>query len=280
MKSLLCLLALVLCISRADAFSLKLDGDLTWNVTGPQCGFRLKGGLQNISDGTTGSLKLVLIAAKSPEGVPRYIVGEYNLGQLPAGYQFNNFTVKTNATFPATNGGFDFTIAALEYTTAGWRTQLIVDGGSRSVLNENFVDQIKWTTPTKDVILPPDSIPAGHIINLTDRATDDFNKFPSNWQERTKLTTGKGGKVTVTNKSRDIKVDYSYFVAKRRFKGKKYSTGNLVVTQTLSGKITYQAKITLYFQRPNSGFYQSKVSGALWNGELNSSKTLGSFKLQ
>ena len=131
---------MMFCLARVDATVLRLEGDLTWNVTVPQCGFKLNGELQNLGSAGTGPIKLVLWATPAPYPSAGYNVGEYTLGQIPAGSQLSDFTVKTKSNLPFVNGTFYFTIAVVEYTLAGWRNVLLVPTGTRALYNGNFVD--------------------------------------------------------------------------------------------------------------------------------------------
>lgn len=212
MKTLLCLLAMTFCAIRAEAAFLNLNGTLSYNVTVPQCGFRLKGELQNVGLTATGAIKLVLWATRDPypNVIPSpangYIVGEYTLGSLGSGYQFDNFTVRTKSDLPFVNGDYYFTIAVLELTTAGWRNQLFVPTGARELFNGNFADQETWSLPDKTVIAPPDKLLNGVIIDLLEKATGDENRFPTSWQEQTKLTVQTPGKITYKNNNRKAKI--------------------------------------------------------------------------
>ncbi|MES2657287.1 MAG: hypothetical protein V4689_01655 [Verrucomicrobiota bacterium] len=286
MKTLLCLVALLFCMVRTEAANLYLNGKLEWNITEPQCGFRLKGELQNLGPLGTGTIKLVLWASEHPypPTIPSpatgFIVGEYTLGALDAGYQFTDFTVKTASDVPFINGNFYFTIAVLELTTAGWRNQMLVPTGTKALLNGNFVTQETWTMPDKPVITPPLPIQIGDIITLSERATGEFNKFPSSWQETIKLTVDNATKMRYANDPRKAIVNYNSTVVKTSLKGKKVWTGKLVMTYGANNNISFKNTVYLYYQDKNTGTYKSVVKGYLFDGELAKATTWGTFKIK
>ena len=175
---------MVLCVIRMDAAILKLDGDLTWEITEPRLTFKMVGGLQNSSPAgtTSGTIKLVLWANKTPYPSVGSIVGEYNLGQIAGGYQFSDFAVKTNSNVPTVTGDYYFTIAVLEYTTAGWINRLVVETGKHSLLSGNFTDQLKWTIPTAKVLAPVPALATGQRLKLTLKGSEYLNLFPTESQ--------------------------------------------------------------------------------------------------
>jgi hypothetical protein len=279
MKTILCLVAMLLCVSRMDAAVLKLNGSLEWNVTEPQCLFKLKGNLQNLSSVGTGTLKLVLWASAIPNSPSGAIVGEYTLGVLGGGMQYNDFTVRTPSNVPFINGTFYFTIAVVEFTTAGWRNVMLVPTGTRALFNGNFVGQKKWTIPATPVVAPVAALLPGNIIALTEKATNELNAFPLGWQEKTTLTVNPGSRILFENTNRQAGVDYTYSVVTTSLKGKTVSAGKLVMTRTTGSSITFKNTTTLFFHSPNAGTYKTVVTGSLWSGTLGSSTTWGSFKL-
>lgn len=280
MKTIFCLVAIVFCLARIHASILKLNGDLTWNVTEPQCAFKLEGDIQNLSGVATGTIKLVLWATPNPYPSAGYIVGEYTFGQLPAGTQFSDFTVKTRARVPVANGSFYFTIAVVEYTSAGWRNVLLVPTGTKALYNGDFVKQAKWVMPFAPVVAPPPEIAKGDVINLLEQATGEFNKFPLGWREKIALTARRSGEMKFANNNRDATVDYNYSVQKTTLRNRRVAYGKLVLTFGGSDELTFKNSISLYFQGPNYGTYKSVVTGSLWSGTLDSATTWGSFKLQ
>ncbi len=280
-KTILCLIAMMFCMARVDAAYLRLEGDLKWDVTMPQCTFKLDGELQNLSSVGTGPLKLVLWVTSTPFPSPGQIVGDFLLGSLPGNSQFTDFTVETKARLPFSTGSFYFTIAVVEYTTAGWRNVLLVPTGTRLLRNGNFVDQVRWTIPKAPVVAPPAVIGRGDLITLTERATGDFNRFPVIWQDRIKLDFWSSSKLSYSLRSRKVDVFYIYSVVRTTLKGKKVKTGKLVLTDDADlDDISFKNTIHLYFQGPDYGTYKSTVTGTLWTGTLGSSVTWGTFKLQ
>lgn len=277
MKSLLGLLAMILCLGRLDAGSLALDGTLSWNVTEPECAFKLVGTMQNITGAETGTIRMVLWASRTTPPADTQIVGEYTLGQLPAGYQFTDFKVKIPPSLPTLDGAYNFTLGVLEFTTAGWRNQLLIPGGTRTLAGGHIVGQAKWKIPAKPVIDPPSRVRRGDTITLNSKATGLFNQFPSGWKEKTVLSAEADGAINISNSSRTAVVSYTYTVGNSKLKGKRRKTGKLILTFVTSGKTTYNDNVLLYFQSATSGTYKSVVTGSLWTGELDSSVTWGTF---
>lgn len=279
MKTVFFLIAVMFCVSRIDAAVLNLDGTLSWNVTEPQCEFKLKGSLQNLTSTGTGTLKLVLWASSIPNSPSGAVVGSYTLGILGGGMQFNDFTVRTLSNVPSINGTFYFTIAIVEYTTAGWKNVMLIPTGTKALYNGNFMNQKKWSIPTAPILAPAASIVPGNIITLKEKATDLFNAFPRGWQEMTLLTAKTAGQMTFENTNRKATVNYSYSVENASLKGKTVSAGKLVMTKGTSGNVSFKDTVTLFFQSPTSGTYKSVVTGYLWSGTLGSSTTWGVFTL-
>ncbi|MBC8003606.1 MAG: hypothetical protein H7X97_13555 [Opitutaceae bacterium] len=280
MKTVVCLVALMFCLIRLDATVLRLEGDLTWNVTEPQCGFKLKGELQNLGAVGSGPIKLVLWATATPYPSAGQIVGEVLLGSLPGSSQFTDFTVYTKAKVPFINGNVHFTIAVVEITTAGARNVLLVPTGTQRLDNGNFVDQAKWGVPTAPVIVPPASISRGDVIYLTERATGEFNKFPIGWREKIELTVKSSTRINYANDPRDANVYYEYSVMKTKLKGKSVKSGKIVMNYGKDDNVTFKNSVSLFFQGPGFGTYKSTVTGFLWSGTIGSSVTWGTFQLE
>ncbi len=291
MKTLLCLFAILLCATRADAitrysFPFYLDGDITWNITQPQCGFKLKGELQNVSAVGTGSVRLVLWASKFdyPPTVPNQgnavIVGEYPLGSLGGGYQFTDFTVKTRSQMPMLNGDYNFTIAVVEYVAGIYYNRFLISGGTYALVNGEFADQQKWFLPNKTVIAPLDELAAGDIIDLSEKATGENNRFPTSWQESTKLTLQSPSKISYQNDDRKAPVKYTYAASKALYNGVMKPCGKLVMTYSQNNRVAYKDTVYLFFQSPTSGSYRSVVKGFLFGDEIGKSNTQGTFKLK
>lgn len=61
---LLCVLAMVLSLVSANASVFTLNGDLTWEITGPRCTFNLAGSIQNDSPGASGTTSVIAPRAR------------------------------------------------------------------------------------------------------------------------------------------------------------------------------------------------------------------------
>ncbi len=282
MKTILCLLALMSCLAKVEAAFLNLNGTLSYNVTEPQCEFRLKGELQNLSAVGTGTLKLVLWATKELYPSPGYIVGEATLPALGGGLQFTNFTIKTKSDVPFENDTFYFTIAVVEFTAEGWKNQMLVPTGSRILINGNFADQQEWTVPDNEVIPPPLPLLQGDKFQLYQKATGELNEFPPGWRDQANIVIKSQKRLNYSLGSRKESVDYNYSVVKTRMKGmrNKVWAGKLVITTSQNNRITFKNTIFLYYQAKKKGTYKSVVKGYLFDGELSKSSTWGTFKLK
>lgn len=270
---------MVFCVIRMDAAILKLDGDLTWEVTEPRLTFKMAGGLQNSSPAgtTSGTIKLVLWANKTPYPSVGSIVGEYNLGQIGGGYQFSDFAVKTNSNVPTVTGDYYFTIAVLEYTTAGWINRLVVETGKHSLLSGNFTDQLKWTIPTAKVGAPVPALVTGQLLKLTLKGSEYLNLFPTDSQTTTKVTIDTTKKATVKNPDGKNTAAFTYKIIDSTLNGKKVKAGSLYLDYNSSSSY---ATVTLYFQGLTSGTYKS-VSKVYPSGNpARTETTWGKFSLQ
>jgi hypothetical protein len=280
-KTILFLVAMIFCMARVDASFLRVEGDLTWNVTEPQCGFKLNGELQNLSSVGTGPIKLVLWATAAPYPSAGQVVGEFPLGSLPGNAHFTDFTIYTKANVPFNNGTFYFTIAVVEYTTEGWKNVVLVPTGTKALLNGNFVDQKQWVIPRAPVVAPPTSIKSGTRILLTERATGgDLNMFPAGWREKIDLTVKSQSKMIYFNEPGKTTLPYDYSVAKAKLNGKSVKAGKIFMHTPEDDDVTFKNTVHLFFQGPNYGTYKSTVTGYLWRGTIGSAVTWGTFKFQ
>lgn len=275
MKILLCAIALVLTLARIQATPLNLDGDLTYEITEPRCTFRLNGTLENNTGFGSGTLKLVLWATKTPFPAPGYIVGEYTLGQIPAGSQFSNFKVRTTSKVPLVSGSYHFTLAIAEFNGSIWTNVLAVPTGIRLLSLGDFTDQKTWTPPTTATTAPPKSLPRGEVIRLKLKATGEMNLFPSASQKVTLLTVTSNTRLSAKTPPNTNPAAFTYTVKKNRFNGKKVNSGRLYLDfmkedDDAESNFTF----TLFFQGPTSGTYKSIETNA-----SGSETTWGVFKL-
>lgn len=164
MKILLFAAAMFLGVFRSEAANFRLDGDLTWEITEPRLTFKLAGNLVDLTNGTSGTIKPVLWASSQPSYLGSDI-GEYTLGQIDGGNQFNDLSGRTTSNIPSVTGNYYFNITVLEYTTAGWRNRLIVPGGSATLIKGDFVTQQKWKISTNNVTSPPAALAYGRSLN-------------------------------------------------------------------------------------------------------------------
>lgn len=279
MKTLLYLFALMLCLTRVDASSLKLIGELTWNVTDPQCSFRLKGKLQNLGP-STGSLRLALWATTVPYPASGTLVAQFPLGQLASGYQFESFTFKTKATLPPADGQIYYTITVMEFTSAGWRNQLMVPTGTQTMSHGQFADQEKWILPRRKLISPPAQLEPGKRLVLKEMAMSNLNLFAVGWRQLCKLDVRNETVISYKNLNLKEDVEFDYKLAKRKYLGKRSDVGLLELKYTGNYDIKFTEKVYLFFSGPNHGLYFSSVKGSLWGTSTRPWKVWGTFKLK
>jgi len=277
MKTLFAALVMLFCLSRMDAAILNLNGDLTWNVTEPRLTFQMDGGLQNNSPAGTvsGTIKLVLWASQTPSST-RSMVGEYSLGQISGGYQFSNFTVSAPSDVPTVTGDYYFTIAVLEFTTAGWVNRLLVETGTKKLSAGNFVAQLKWPQPTAKVIAPMPLL-SGQKLKLTLRASEYLNRFPADLQSLSTVTIDSAPKATVKDPNGKNSATYSYKTTNTRYNGKKVQAANLKLQYSNASDY---ATVTLYFQSLKSGTFKSIAKVYPSGNPAYTETTWGTFTIQ
>jgi hypothetical protein len=279
MKTLFCLFAMMVFLTRVDASYLVLNGDLTWNITDPQCSFRLKGKLQNLGV-NTGSLRLALWATRTPYPASGTLVAEFPLGQLGSGYQFDSFTFKTKATLPPENGVIYYTITVMEFTAAGWRNQIMVPTGTRTMYQGQFADQEKWRLPRRRLVEPPAELEEGSRLVLREQAMSNLNRFPVGWRQLYKLDVLNDQEIDYQNRNLDETVDFEYKVLRRRYLRKRADVGFLELQYTGRSNIKFSQNVYLFFKGPNRGTYKSVIKGSLWGDSTNPWRTWGTFKLK
>lgn len=268
MKTLFLALAMILSLVRLDAATLKLDGDLTYNVTEPRLSFQLKGKLQNLG-ASSGTLKLVLYASPKPFPSAGYLVGEYTLGALGSGYQFTSFTVKTPAKLPATTGNYYFTVTVAEYTSVGWRNIFAEEQGTKRIVSGDIFGQKKYTLSTKTVLPPIGKLVSGTRFKLVSKGTGDLNAFPTGFQDKITLDIKAGKKLESTLRSVVSKGSYTFKVKTGKYNKKKVDFASLSADYG-----SYKVDYSFYFHSDNAGTYKSVETRS--SGK---ETTWGAFKL-
>lgn len=277
MKLLLTLATLALPLAHAVAANLKIDGDLTWQITEPYCSFNMDGGIQNLSpSGSSGTIKLVLWATPAAFPSAGYNVGEVTLGQINAGYQFSDFTIRTASKLPNISGTYHFSIAVLEFTTAGWRTRTYATTGTRTLKAGDLANQTKWKQPAAAISTPAAALKPANLLTLTPRATSELNALPAAATEPFTVLFNKS-KVTVTRPDEKNPAIAKYAIKKATYNKKSVPVGQLVLDYKAAGKKSSISKgtVVLYFQSPTSGFYSNSEADSF--GSYN---TWGTFTLK
>ena len=257
MKTLLCVFAALLCMARLEAANIVLDGTLTWKVAKPNCTFKLDGAIQNLGPGPSGTLKLILWATPAQFPSRGYALATYNLGQLSAGYQLNDFSHKTTVSIPKIDGKYYFTIAILEYTTAGWLNRDYVTTGRKLLDQGEFMTGIKWLPPAEPILAPPSKLAVGGQLKLTVRADENLDEIIKGTWAKTTVTMEKQGGATVLiagDKSDWIR---TYTVGKSSINNQKVPTGKLYLDPE---DATGSSTITLFFQSSTAGVYKNVMT--------------------
>lgn len=259
MKSLLYGIALILCVMRVDASIISINGNLTWEITEPRCTFSLDGSIQNNSPSTSGTIKLVLWATPQPFPSPGYNIGEFTLGQLSGGFQFNDFVRRTKSNIPAVSGNFYFTIAVMEFTTAGWRTQAAAQFPQQALFAGNFAAQKKWIIPNATVTAPPASFIPNNRIKLTPKATVEMNLLPAASQFLTKLEARSKTRLVVIEPTAKKPSTFIYRARTGFLNSKSVPIGRMTWNEITDGADEFKslATISLFFQGPSAGVYKS-----------------------
>ncbi len=257
MKTIFCLIAMVIGWTRIEASVFQLSGDLNYEITEPRCTFNLNGSIQNNTPGTSGTVKLVLWATPNPFPSPGYIVAEYTLGEINGGSQFSDFSLRTTSNVPAVTGNYYFTIAVAEYTSSGWRNVLAAQTGTRSLQNGNFSDQEKWTIPPGPYLKPDAALKLGEVLKLTVKATDQLNLLPIDSQDKSILTVGTRPAITVKDPLGTRNATRIYKVKTEVLNNKNVQAAVLDIDYANSNS---HATITLYFRAKHSGCYKCEAT--------------------
>ncbi len=98
-----------------------LSGSSSWQVSGSTVNFKATK-IQNIGNGTSGSLRLRVWATRSSYAggsISGYVLGTLSLNPLSAGYSYNNINSNVSYSRPAA-GTYYSTMTIEEYTNSGW----------------------------------------------------------------------------------------------------------------------------------------------------------------
>lgn len=119
------IVALLLSVGNSDASThatpdVKIKDPLGWQISGTNITFQI-GEIINGSGRTTGSLELQLWASTTPYPGEGFLLGEYPLDPLSAGYHYPALSVSAGYTAPP-DGVYYTTYVLDEYTSSGWVT--------------------------------------------------------------------------------------------------------------------------------------------------------------
>lgn len=254
MKTLIRTLMAALFLTFPAGATIVLNGTLTWKVAKPNCTFKMDGGIQNLGPGSSGALKLILWATPAKFPSKGYALASYNLGYLPAGYQFNDFSYKTPVNIPKIDGSYFFTVSVLELTTSGWLNRAYVTTGKETLDQGELMTGIKWLVPNKPVIPPPSDLPTGSQLKLTVRADRDFDGIIRGTWAQTTVAIKKNGQAEVLVAGDESDWLETYTVGKSPINNTKVPTGKLELDPE---DTTGSSTITLFFQSPTAGVYRN-----------------------
>jgi hypothetical protein len=256
MKTLIRVLATALCIASAQAANIVISGTLSWKIFQPDCTFKLDGAIANLSPegSTSGTLKLILWATPAAFPSRGYALAEHTLGQVDGGYQFTNFSATVPVYMQKITGDLNFTIAVLEYTTAGWLNRAYVSTGKKKVENGDFVTGKPWIIPIKPVIAPPARMFADNKLTLAVTANEDLNAITPGTRAKTRIKLVGKNKATISIAGEDSTSMRKYLVKKSTLYQKKVPVGQLHLDPL---ETTGSSTVTLFFQSPNSGVFKN-----------------------
>lgn len=259
-KALFAFVTLLMAV-QLHAANIKFSGNSTWKLQNGECLFTVTGSIQNLStDGLmSGTLKLVLWA--TPQAFPATgpLISEYNLYPLGSLQQINSFTAKAPANLPALSGSYHFTVAVMEYTGNGWATRDYRGSGAKLMENGNFVTGDKWTLPNQPVIAPPAKIIDRKRLNLTLKATQEFDAIALDSQTQTNIRTTPQNKAIVTISGKTEVAARGYSVRPGSYNDNRVRSGRLILNYAKAAglSIPWNNTLTLYFHTKTSGTYKS-----------------------
>ena len=256
MKTLLCALTALVCMSGLDAATIRIAGTLTWKVKKPDCIFKLDGAIQNLSPSGTasGSLKMVLWATPAAFPSQGDAIAEHNMGQIGGGFQLNSFKETVPVSVPKITGNYYFSISILEYTTSGWLNRAYITTGRNRLDNGEFVTGSKWLPPTGEIIAPPSKLANGVKLTLTVKSDGDLNQIKSGTIAKTNVLFKTKTKAIVTISGEDSDYLCTYNVGKSNLYNQKVPVGKLYLDPE---EATGSSTVTLFFQSPTSGIYKN-----------------------
>ena len=256
MKSLIRVLAAALCIASAGAANIAITGTLSWKITQPDCTFKLDGAIVNLSPAGTSSGTLRLILWATPAAFPSrgFALAEHIIGQVDGGYQINSFSATVPVYMQKITGNLNFTVAVLEYTTAGWLNRDYITTGKKKVENGDFITGFPWIIPNKTVIDPPTKMVTGNKVVLTVKANESYAAITPGTRAKTNITMIEKGKATVTIAGDDSTSARKYTVTKSTLYQKKVPVGKLYLDPL---DTTGSSTVTLFFQSTKSGVYKN-----------------------
>ena len=261
MKKLIFALMALSLVAQIHAANIKFSGSPTWKLENGECTFMVAGSIQNLStDGRlSGSLKLILWATPYIFPAPGYLVSEYPLQQLGSLQQINNVKGKAPANLPALSGSYHFTVTVMEYTGNGWATRDYRGTGQKLLEDGNFVTGAKWSLPNKPVVAPPTKFLNGKRLNLTLKATQEFDAIALDFQTRTNILATPDSKANVTTSGETEVAARGYSVKLGPYNDKRVKYGRLVLNYAKAAglSIPWNNTLTLYFHTKTSGTYKS-----------------------
>lgn len=256
MKTLLRVLAAALSIASVQAANIVISGTLSWKIFQPDCTFKLDGAIANLSPAGTSSGTLRLILWATPAAFPSkgYALAEHILGPLDGGYQFDNFSATVPVYMQNITGNLNFTIAVLEYTTAGWLNRAYVTTGRKKVENGDFITGLPWVIPNKPVIDPPAKMVADNKLTLAVAANEDLKAITPGTRAKTRITLVGKNKATITIAGDESTSMRKYTVKNSTLYQKKVPVGRLHLDPL---DTTGSSTVTLYFQSAKSGVFKN-----------------------
>lgn len=259
-RTIAALLFFAMSAAVSAAAAIKLDGLLQWEMRPPDCEFTVTGAIQNVSPGgVSGTLKLVLWASAGKFPSPGFAVAEQELGQLTAGYQMADFSVRAPATL-AGMGRYYLSVYIAEYTTAGWQTRAFTAGEQFSIRSGYLLDGEAWAYPVRKVSAPAAAPVKGTTFRFRTLALSGNALIHSSMRTQTKLKFTGRHRAVQTGIYGRRKLTAEYGKSCGTYRGMPVRTALLEIGNPAAGdEETGITKYTLYYFSRKRGVFSAET---------------------
>ena len=241
------------------------DSTPGWSISNNKCTFQVSGRIvnQSPSGSLSGTLRLCLWVTANPFPSRGYRVATYTLGQLKGGYQYSNINPVTSVSIPKITGSYYFTVALEQYDGSGYVTSDSAPSSVKALKDGVFVTQKKWKAPSGSVIDPLTKLKVGENLNITLQGSASGGAIiyvPDGTQVKLRVEIEENGRTTVYggSKPQGAPALYTYSTGKDSYAGKQSSVGTLSLDYGYFYNVVSRSDLSLFFQKPDKGFYKSK----------------------